>query len=557
MHQTLKVKNLSISFPQNKGPHQPVLQNLSFDLLAGKTLGMVGESGSGKTLSSLAIMGLLPAVARMEVEEMQFSPKTGENYDLSKLSVAQWPQIRGQHIGMIFQEPLKALNPILTCGAQIAEVLQQHQGLKGKALEEVVLGWLEKVKLPDLKRIYQSYPHQLSGGQRQRVMIAAAMCCQPALLLADEPTTALDLSVQHEVLNLIRELTKEQGTACIFISHDLSVVRKLADQVLVLRHGQTIEYGPANEVLNTPKAPYTRALLACKPPLLEKIQRLPVLKDVEDGKAPTPLPAPASDANAAVILALENLCAFYPGSAQWFWQKKVPFHALDGINLHLGKGQTLGLVGESGSGKTTLARCILNLVQPQNGQIRYEGQEIQGLNGVALKKLRKKIQVVFQDPFSSLNPRISVGEAIMEPMQVHGIGQNQAERQQKTLELLALVGLAAEHFERLPAEFSGGQRQRIAIARALAVEPELLILDEAVSSLDVSIQAQVLNLLKDLQEQHGLTYLFISHDLSVIRFMSDQVAVMRGGKVIEYGPAEELFLRPREGYTKELLGAAG
>jgi peptide/nickel transport system ATP-binding protein len=557
MHHTLEVKDLSISFTQNKGPQQPVLQGLSFDLPAGQTLGMVGESGSGKTMSTLAIMGLLPGAARLEVDKLLFSPKTGEQHDLAKLSALEWSKIRGRHVGMIFQEPLKALNPILTCGTQIAEVLQQHQGLKGKALEEAVMTWLEKVKLPDLKRIYQSYPHQLSGGQRQRVMIAAAMCCQPALLLADEPTTALDLSVQHEVLKLIRELTEAQGTACIFISHDLSVVKKLADQVLVLRNGQTIEYGSAAEVLHRPKANYTRALLACKPPLLEKIQRLPMLKDVEDGKAPNSLSAPASDADAATVLAIEDLSAFYQGSTQWFWQKKLPFQALDGINLHLGKGQTLGLVGESGSGKTTLARCILNLVQPQSGKIWYEGQEIQGLNGTALKKLRKKIQVVFQDPFSSLNPRISIGEAIMEPMQVHGIGQNQAERQQKAFELLAQVGMVAEHFERLPAEFSGGQRQRIAIARALAVEPDLLILDEAVSSLDVSIQAQVLNLLKDLQEKRGLTYLFISHDLAVIRFMSDQVAVMRAGQVIEYGQAAEVFLRPREGYTQELLGAAG
>lgn len=553
MENLLEVQKLSIHFGD-----KPVVDHLSFVLSAGKTLAIVGESGSGKSLTALSLLGLLPKEAQIEVEQMAF--KTPERiFQLHQNTAKDWQQIRGKAIGMIFQEPMTSLNPLQRCGQQIDEVLKQHLGLNPSQARERSLQWLQKVKIQDPERIYRAYPHEISGGQKQRVMIAMAMCCNPALLLADEPTTALDATVQKEIILLMRELQQEFNTAILFISHDLSLVADFADEVMVMQNGRLVEQGSTTTIFEQPQAAYTKALLNCRPPLDRKVVRLATIDDFQE-KETDPASESALPSAAAIpietLLEVNGLSTWFPVHKSWFGQTKSWVKAVQDVSFSIPAGRTMGLVGESGSGKTTLGRSILRLIEPTAGSIRFADQEVEKLDAEALRQLRRDIQIVFQDPYSSLNPRLPVGLAITEPMKVHGIGTSEQERVDRCMALLEQVGLQADHFQRFPHEFSGGQRQRLCIARALAVQPRFLVCDEAVSSLDVSVQATVLNLLKDLQAKEGLTYLFISHDLAVVRFMCDDIMVMKDGVMVEQGAAEQVFEQPAHPYTQALLAAS-
>lgn len=553
MENLLEVHNLSISFGD-----KPVVDHLSFVLSAGKTLAIVGESGSGKSLTALSLLGLLPKEARIEVEQMAF--KTPERiFQLQQNTAKDWQQIRGKAIGMIFQEPMSSLNPLQRCGQQIDDVLKQHFGLSAAQARERSLQWLQKVKIQDPERIYRAYPHEISGGQKQRVMIAMAMCCNPALLLADEPTTALDATVQKEIILLMRELQQEFNTAILFISHDLSLVADFADEVMVMQNGRLVEQGSSTDIFERPQAAYTKALLNCRPPLDRKVARLATIHDFQEKETASTIEAPlvpSVEMPNETLLEVMGLSTWFPVRKSWFGQTKSWVKAVQDVSFSVRAGQTLGLVGESGSGKTTLGRSILRLIEPTAGSIRFADQEVEKLDAEALRQLRRDIQIVFQDPYSSLNPRLPVGLAITEPMKVHSIGSSEQERVERCMALLEQVGLQADHFQRFPHEFSGGQRQRLCIARALAVQPRFLVCDEAVSSLDVSVQATVLNLLKDLQAKEGLTYLFISHDLAVVRFMCDDIMVMKDGVMVEKGSAEQVFEQPAHPYTQALLAAS-
>lgn len=546
MSEILQIKNLNINF----GDNPAVVKNLSFNLSAGETLAIVGESGSGKSVTSLALMGLLPKIAHVKADFFTF---LGD--DLHAYSEENYRNIRGKQISMIFQEPMTSLNPAMRCGHQVAEALQMHMGINAGEAREETIRWFERVKLPTPEEMYLRYPHQLSGGQRQRVMIAMAMCTKPKLLIADEPTTALDVTVQKNILQLLRDLQKEMGMAMIFITHDLGVVKEVADDVLVLYRGQMQEYGSAAQVINRPTAPYTQGLLASRPPIHSRPHRLPTVDEFLNPSEKQTMAAPRREpsAHAEVLLEVKNLYKFFPGKREGFFGKKQKNEVLKQIDLTVYKGETLGLVGESGCGKSTLGRSIIRLLQPDGGQIFYKGKDISTLKGDRLRKLRKHIQIIFQDPYSSLNPLQRIGDAIVEPMLVHKLHDNENSRKQKAEELLEKVGLKAEFYNRYPHEFSGGQRQRIGIARALAVEPEIIICDESVSALDVSVQARVLNLLNDLKDEFGLTYIFISHDLSVVKYFSNRVAVMNKGEIVELNKADELYLNPQNDYTKQLI----
>nr|AGC72875.1 oligopeptide transport ATP-binding protein OppD [uncultured bacterium A1Q1_fos_97] len=554
MENLLEVQNLTIRFGANT-----VVDGLSFALPKGKTLAIVGESGSGKSMTALALLGLLPTEAQLSVQQLHFQPSTAQGFQLQNCQAKDWQQIRGKAIGMIFQEPMTSLNPLQRCGQQIDEVLRLHLGLNAQQARQRSLEWLVKVKIQDPERIYRSYPHEISGGQKQRVMIAMAMCCNPSLLLADEPTTALDATVQKDIILLMRELQQEFNTAILFISHDLSLVEGLADQVLVMQLGKLVEKGSSQQIFEQAQAPYTKALLSCRPPLDHKVARLATIDDfVENGqktelKEVAPPKSPVAGTN---LLEVKNLSTWFPMQKSWFGKPRQWVKAVQDASFDIKAGQTLGLVGESGSGKTTLGRSLLRLIEPTAGTIHYNGQNIEKIEAEAMRHLRKELQIVFQDPYSSLNPRLPVGLAITEPMKVHGIGSDEQDRVDRCIALLEQVGLQADHFTRYPHEFSGGQRQRLCIARALAVQPRFLVCDEAVSSLDVSVQATVLNLLKDLQAQQGLTYLFISHDLAVVRFMCDDIMVMKDGVIVEKGAAEQVFEAPAHPYTRALLEAS-
>lgn len=554
MDNLLEVQNLTIRFGANT-----VVDDLSFVLPKGKTLAIVGESGSGKSMTALALLGLLPPEAELSAQQLRFQPSDEQPFQLQNCQDNDWQHIRGTAIGMIFQEPMTSLNPLQRCGLQIDEVLRLHLGLNAQQARQRSLEWLIKVKIQDPERIYRAYPHQISGGQKQRVMIAMAMCCNPSLLLADEPTTALDATVQKEIILLMRELQQEFNTAILFISHDLSLVAGFADQVLVMQQGKLVEKGSSEQIFEKPQAAYTKALLSCRPPLDHKVERLATIDDfVEKEEKPvakepaTPI-IPTATTN---LLEVKNLSTWFPLRKSWFGKTRNWVKAVQDATFDIKAGQTLGLVGESGSGKTTLGRSILRLIEPTSGAIQYNGQDIEKIDAEAMRQLRRELQIVFQDPYSSLNPRLPVGLAITEPMKVHGIGSNDQDRVERCIALLEQVGLHADHFTRYPHEFSGGQRQRLCIARALAVQPRFLVCDEAVSSLDVSVQATVLNLLKDLQAQQGLTYLFISHDLAVVRFMCDDIMVMKDGVIVEKGPAEQVFEAPVHPYTQALLEAS-
>lgn len=578
----LNIRNLKVSFSHD-GEWVEAVHGIDLDVLAGRTLGLVGESGSGKSVSSLAVMRLLnEKMSRIEADSIQI-----EGEEIKGFSEKQMAEVRGKRIAMIFQEPMTSLNPVYKCGYQVSEMILQHETMSKTTAKERVISLFKQVMLPRPEAIYNSYPHELSGGQKQRVMIAMAIACNPKLLIADEPTTALDVTVQLEILKLLRKLQAETGMGMIFITHDLGVVAEIADDVAVMHNGEILERGTVQQILNHPQHPYTQGLLACRPPMDVRLKRLPIVKEFLDGQWQGGKEQILHDLQITTeerkthldqlysqepLLKVEGLKTWYPQRKGIFSRVYDHVKAVDDVSLEVYEGETLGLVGESGCGKTTLGRSILRLSEPTDGKVWFDGIEVTALKGQALRDFRKQAQIVFQDPYSSLNPRITIGEAIAEPMRVHGIhgrelhtaAQNGAqlrdaigdnELRDAVCDLLEQVGLDASHYNRYPHEFSGGQRQRICIARALAVNPRLVICDESVSALDVSVQAQVLNLLNRLKEERHLTYIFISHDLSVVRFMSDRVVVMYNGKPVEINEADALFEHPLNAYTKKLIDA--
>ncbi|WP_440068589.1 ABC transporter ATP-binding protein [Tenacibaculum discolor] len=547
----LEVKNLEISFKNS----QPLVQQVSFSVEKNKTLGIVGESGSGKSISSLAILGLLPKTATVK-GDLFFNQQPLLGYNEQ-----DYQKIRGNEIAMIFQEPMSSLNPTLTCGFQVAEMLQQHTQLPNQEIKEEVISLFSKVKLPRPEAIYNSYPHQISGGQKQRVMIAMAIACKPQLLIADEPTTALDVTVQKEIISLLKELQQEFEMGIIFISHDLALVSEIADSVVVMHKGKIVEKGSANHLFLHPKENYTKALINSKPNTKKRLKTLPTVSDFINETIDSTIYTD-EERNAfhqkiyrrPPLLEIVNLHKDFISNASWF-SKPAIVKAVNDVSFKIYEGETLGLVGESGCGKTTLSRTILQLEKATSGSILYKGTDITKLSKSAFKKLRKDIQIIFQDPFSSLNPRITVGNAILEPMKVHHVLNSNNERKEYVCNLLEKVGLEADHFNRYPHEFSGGQRQRIGIARAIALQPKLIICDESVSALDVSVQAQVLNLLNQLKSEFNFTYIFISHDLSVVKYMADQLVVMNKGRVEEIADADEIYQHPKTKYTQTLIEA--
>ncbi|MBO5809473.1 MAG: ABC transporter ATP-binding protein [Bacteroidales bacterium] len=563
MKSLLKVNNLRISFCRDD-KWQEAVHGVDFEVFKGKTLGIVGESGSGKSVSNLAVMQLLDRrKSRIEADSILLEDK-----DISRYNDDQMSEVRGKEIAMIFQEPMTSLNPVYKCGFQVVEALGR-QKTSSQQHKEKVIELFEKVKLPNPEIIFDKYPHELSGGQKQRVMIAMALISNPKVLIADEPTTALDVTVQKEILKLLKELQCENGMGMIFITHDLGVVSEIADDVIVMNKGVIVEKGTTHDILNNPQHPYTKGLIACRPPLDYRIERLPVVKEFLDGKwndndhVKNELLITDESRkkqhellySQEPILKVENLRTWYPLRKGVFGRTYDYVKSVDDVSFDVYPGETLGLVGESGCGKTTLGRSILRLVEPTSGSVVFEGKDVSKMSDKDLREYRKKAQIIFQDPYSSLNPRISIGDAIAEPMMVHGIETDAKKRRERVCRLLEEVGLEASHYQRYPHEFSGGQRQRICIARALAVEPKLIICDESVSALDVSVQAQVLNLLNRLKKEFNFTYIFISHDLGVVRFMSDRVVVMYNGKIQEMDEADRLFNNPQNDYTKKLIAA--
>jgi peptide/nickel transport system ATP-binding protein len=552
----LHIDQVTIS-AKKEGQWTPIVKDSSFVLNQNEILGIVGESGSGKSVTSLAIMGLLPkGILEITSGKIEF-----EGRDISALSAKDLRNLRGNDIAMIFQEPMSSLNPSLRCGFQVEEILREHTKLSQKDIKATVLALFEKVKLPDPGKIYNRYPHEISGGQKQRVMIAMAIACKPKILIADEPTTALDVTVQKEIILLLKELQEETGMSILFISHDLSLVSEIANRVLVMYRGEIVEQGNAKDIFENPVNTYTKALISSRPSLNVRLERLPTIQDYLAGTVNPTEVTPQQRLQKQDILyskppLLEviNVEKEYVSSAGLFG-KNATFKAVNDVSFKLYEGETLGLVGESGCGKSTLGNAILQLDKATAGKIVYRGKDLTKLSGKEIRTLRKEIQIIFQDPYSSLNPRITVGKAIMEPMQVHKLHASDKERRAKTIEILNRVGLGEEYFNRYPHEFSGGQRQRIGIARTIALQPKLIVCDESVSALDISVQAQVLNLLNELKENFGFTYIFISHDLAVVKYMSDQVLVMNKGKIEEMNEADALYAHPQKEYTKKLIAA--
>lgn len=552
------IRNLSLAFGQKK-----ILDKVSFAIPRGKTIGVVGESGSGKSITALSIMGLLSKNAKTSAESQILFHDGQTSIDLLRLNQEDHRKYRGKEISMIFQEPMTSLNPSIRCGEQVEEAIRLHLKLSPKKAKEKVMALFQKVLLPDPERIYRAYPHELSGGQRQRVMIAMAISCEPKVLIADEPTTALDVTVQRAILELIQTLQQESDMSCIFISHDLGVIAEICDEVVVMFRGKIVEQGSVQEIFHHPKAQYTKGLIACRPPLSIRYKRMPTISAYLHDKNYQAEIYTDQERSAfhkklyqqSPILEVRNLSKYFYPSPNFLGKNTQVVKAVDDMNFKVYPGETLGLVGESGSGKTTLSRTMLLLEKPSQGEIFYQGKDITLFSKSEIRELRKDIQIIFQDPYSSLNPKMTIREILNAPMEVHGIGKNKSERNQRAAVLLEKVGLSAHDLNKYPHEFSGGQRQRIGIARALAVEPQFIVCDESVSALDVSVQAQVLNLLNDLKAEFGLTYIFISHDLAVVKYMSDQLLVMQHGQQMELGEADQIYAQPQTAYTQALIEA--
>ncbi len=573
MQPLLSIQNLNIGFRQG-GNLVPALHNISFSVNRGETVAIVGESGSGKSVTSLAVLRLLPVPpAAYTGGRVLFSARGSSGVDLLKLSENEMQAVRGNQIAMVFQEPMTSLNPLYTCGNQVMEAILLHQRVTYKAAKQKTIELFEKVQLPDPAAIFNRFPHEISGGQKQRVMIAMAISCEPLLLIADEPTTALDVTVQQGILHLIKTLQAEKQIGVIFISHDLGLVAEIADRAIVMFKGKIVEQNTIRELFTHPQHPYTRALLACRPALHAKGERLPVVGDfmevnkdgtiTEKDRQPanpepvmnTPKETEKQPAGALPLLEVENLKVWFPAGNKHQGRGSRYIKAVDDVSFQVYEGETVGLVGESGCGKTTLGRSILRLVAPTSGVVRFNGQDLLSLPPPQQREMRKDLQIIFQDPYSSLNPRITIGSAIQEGMSIHGLGGNTRNRRDMIINILEKVNLNADHYSRYPHEFSGGQRQRVGIARALALNPSFIICDESVSALDVSVQAQVLNLLNDLKEEFGFAALFISHDLSVVRYISDRILVMYKGRIEETGVAEEVYNNPQSNYTRKLIAA--
>ena len=560
----LRINDLSIDFVSESGTTS-ALKNISLSVNRSEIFAIVGESGSGKSVTALSILQLLSKTATFKNGEITFSEDGKNEIDLPRLSNKELQKIRGNKIAMIFQEPMTSLNPVFTCGNQVAESLQLHKKISFGEAKDQAIEWFRKVKLPEPEKIFSKYPHQLSGGQKQRVMIAMAMCCRPSLLICDEPTTALDVTVQKNILQLIKELQEEQKMGVIFITHDLAVVSDIADKIAVMYKGQIVETNSVKEIFTNPQHPYTKGLLACRPIFHKKGERLPVVSDffeTADNRPQTIVKPTKLDTatvvrgqSSTVLLSAKNLSVWFPVKKNLFGKSLSFTKAVDDISFDVIKGETLGLVGESGCGKTTLGRTLLRLIEPTMGSIIYNGGDLTKKTIDEIKPLRKDIQLVFQDPYSSLNPRLTIGSAISEPLKVHGQYGTEKQRKEKVIDLLERVDLDPKHYNRYPHEFSGGQRQRIVIARALALNPSFIICDEPVSALDVSVQAQVLNLLNDIKKEFGFTTIFISHDLGVVRYISDRIMVMHNGKIVEQGAADEVYYHPKNEYTKNLIAS--
>ncbi|WP_430732394.1 ABC transporter ATP-binding protein [Acinetobacter haemolyticus] len=558
----LTVENLHVSFKSENKQWVETVKGISFSIPKNKTVALVGESGSGKSVTSLAVMGLLPK------EQSRISEQSRiyfEDKDLLTLSVRELRDICGRDIAMIFQEPMSSLNPVFTVGDQIAEVLRIHLGMGRKQARTRVLELLKEVGIPSPETKIDAYPSQLSGGQQQRVMIAMAIACEPKLLIADEPTTALDVTIQKQIIDLLESLRQRREMSMLFITHDLALVGEIADEVIVMRHGEIRESGETKQVLEQPNDVYTQALLHCRPQLSSRPYRLPITSDfmkLENGQLVEEINlstlhlqqrARGLKGDEKIILDVKDLKkSFYSRKGLW---GRDEFQAVKGVSFKLAKGKTLGLVGESGSGKTTIGLLLMRLHEATGGQALIDGKDIFAMSEKEFAKYQRKIQIIFQNPYASLNPRFTIGQILLEPMRIHGIGQDDTDRKKIALELLERVSLPAQAYDRYPHEFSGGQRQRIAIARCLTLKPEILICDESVSALDVSVQAQVLNLLQDLQDEFGLSYIFISHDLSVVKYISDQVMVMNHGEIVEISNSDDLYLHPQHEYTRKLLSA--
>ncbi len=559
----LAIEDLSIAF-KNESGLTPALKNISLTVNSGEIVALVGESGSGKSITSLSILQLLPSPPAVYTSgQILFSQDGNTSVNILTQSLKTLQQIRGNKIAMIFQEPMTSLNPVHTCGQQVMEALLTHKQLSAAEAKAKTIAWFEKVKLPNPAAIFDRYPHQLSGGQKQRVMIAMAMCCEPALLICDEPTTALDVTVQKTILTLIKDLQQQLNMGVIFITHDLGVVAEIADKAIVMYKGEIVEAAPVKQLFTSPSHPYTKALLACRPVNHPRGKRLPVVADFwHQGKAITPIeiteepvtaPAPANAHTP--LIRVSNLSVWFPAQKAFFGKPTAFNKAVDNVSFDVYEGETLGLVGESGCGKTTLGRTLLRLIEPTAGSITYKDRSLHSISTRDLRSMRKDIQIIFQDPYSSLNPRISIGEAIAEPIKVHGLAKTEKQRKELVVNLLEKVNLHADHYNRYPHEFSGGQRQRIVIARALGLNPSFIVCDESVSALDVSVQAQVLNLLSDLKKEYGFTVIFISHDLSVVHYISDRIMVMNKGKIEECGEASQVYYHPQQAYTQQLIAA--
>ena len=557
MYPLLEIKNLAISFGEQGIAHDAV-KDISFTVTKGKITAIVGESGSGKSLTALSVLQLLPKQA-IQKGEVLFSPNGQQQISLQRLPSKDIRAIRGNKISMIFQEPMTSLNPVLTCGFQVMETLMQHKKISRKEAKQEATRLFEQVELPEPAAMIDRYPHQISGGQKQRVMIAMAMSCQPDLLIADEPTTALDVRVQQNILRLIKNLQQQNNMAVLLITHDLGLVADIADDLLVMYKGEIVEQGKAATILKEPEHNYTKALLACRPAANSKGKKLAVLKDFFAASAEKEIILKERTATnidpVHPVLSVQNLKVYFPVARNIFGKPTSFFKAVDDVSFEIKKGEITGLVGESGCGKTTLGRAILQLIKLTAGKILLNGQELSSMSPTALRETRKDLQIVFQDPYGSLNPRISIGSAILEALKVHGLHENNTMRKEAVIDMLEKVQLSADHFKRYPHQFSGGQRQRICIARALVLDPSFLVFDESVSALDVSVQASILNLLNELKAELDFTAIFISHDLSVVHYISDRILVMNKGRIIEAGNAGDIYFHPKTEYTQQLIDA--